>query len=269
MMTSGPLTLVTYSQQTSAISSSMLATSTITSTETLQMKSTTSESSDESIEQSFKNTETSTETSPYAFTEVTTTEKTRSMLPTEPSSLSRPQDTDDLPLLHIEGSIQTVQIYHEDFKSKNNLRYLNFKSNFELEMGRMLKSNCQIETAKVSVIDIKNADADLRRSNSANAAVIFVSICSFVRDQSKNLKETIKEIESSIIISLKNVDPNIYIILANATFTISVREPRIIEIESSSKADISEKIGTIIVCEYLNLTFIKSIVQHAVFIIYC
>ena len=244
MMASDQFSSITYSQQTSAILSSIQATSTSTSTETLQNKTTTITSfmSEISTEQSFKNVQTSTKTSTSFFAEITTNEQTRVDLSSKPSSLSRPQD--DLPLLHIEGSIQTKQIYNEDFKSKNNLRYKNFKNNIELEMEWLLKSISQIETAKVSVIDIKNADPDFQRSTSASAAVYFVSICSF-RSQTKTLTETMKLMELSIIMSLKNADPSIYILLSNATITISVGEPRIIEIESSSKAEISEKIGAV------------------------
>ena len=244
MMASDQFSSITYSQQTSAILSSIQATSTSTSTETLQNKTTTITSfmSEISTEQSFKNVQTSTKTSTSFFAEITTNEQTRVDLSSKPSSLSRPQD--DLPLLHIEGSIQTKQIYNEDFKSKNNLRYKNFKNNIELEMEWLLKSTSQIETAKVSVIDIKNADPDFQRSTSASAAVYFVSICSF-RSQTKTLTETMKLMELSIIMSLKNADPSIYILLSNATITISVGEPRIIEIESSSKAEISEKIGAV------------------------
>lgn len=162
--------------------------------------------------------------------------------------ISQTLSQNDLPLVYLNGSIQTYQNYYAEFASKTSTKYLNFKNAIEVEMKSILESNSLIENAKVSVTKINTDNSKIRR-NSAKAAVDFVSICS-VRVSTEISPEMLSEIEFALTANLTIDDTNSSTLLDKesiSTLRISVEKPRIIEFESLTKTEISERIGLIMI----------------------
>ena len=157
----------------------------------------------------------------------------------------------NLPLLHLKGSIQINQNYDGELASKTSTTYLNFKNAIQVEMKSILESTSLIENAKVSVTNI-NTENSNRRRNYAQAAVDFVSICS-VRVFAGISSEMMSEIVLTLKTDLTTVDTNSFTYFDQksfATLKITAEEPRIIEVESLSMTEISEKIGLIMIFSY-------------------
>ena len=149
----------------------------------------------------------------------------------------------EYPLVHITGSMSTTKVYDEGMVLKSSQSYKNFKIDFETEIQTLLESDPLVVEATVSMTDIKESVTKKRRKRSNdNVVAEFVAVSSIRLATIDNMDE----IQSSINSSIQNTDVNLYNLIDEeslASVKLSFEKPKIINIETPSKEEITELIG--------------------------
>ena len=103
----------------------------------------------------------------------------------------------------------------------------NGKIEIESELKSILESNDLVETAKVSVTDIKAYESNYRRRDSSKYVTKiaeFIAAC-YVRNQTQLDREAIRKVQQSLIQSIENSES---FLLANKSFVVV--KPKVISI---------------------------------------
>ena len=140
--------------------------------------------------------------------------------------------------------MSTTELYHEDMVSKSSESYQNFKTEVEKEIQSLLESDPLVVEATVSMTDIKSVSVISRRRKRSNENVVaeFVAVSSVRVVTIDNMDE----IQSSFNASIQNADVNLYNLIDEeslASFKLSLERPKVINIETPSKEEITELIG--------------------------
>ena len=138
----------------------------------------------------------------------------------------------------------TTEFYHEDMVSKSSESYQNFKTEVEKEIKTLLESDPLVVEATVSMTDIKSVLVTSKRRKRSNKNVVaeFVAVSSIRLPTIDNMDE----IQSSVNTSIQNADINLYNLIDEeslAFFKLSFEKPKIINIKTPSKEEITELIG--------------------------
>ena len=146
--------------------------------------------------------------------------------------------------MHITGSIQTSQDYTDDFASTKNENFTNLKSAIESEIESILELNSFVMNAVVSVTDILPSSSNLKKRSTGKAIVEFISTCSYRVPKIEDMNA----IESNITNTIRNADSTLYKSFDDdsflqSSFKLSFAEPKIIEFEPPTDAEVMEKIG--------------------------
>ena len=128
--------------------------------------------------------------------------------------------------------------------SKSSESYQNFKTEVEKEIQSLLESDPLVVEATVSMTDIKSVSVISRRRKRSNENVVaeFVAVSSVRVVTIDNMDE----IQSSFNASIQNADVNLYNLIDEeslASFKLSLERPKVINIETPSKEEITELIG--------------------------
>ena len=140
--------------------------------------------------------------------------------------------------------MSTTELYHEDMVSKSNESYQNFKTEVEKEIQTLLESDPLVVETTVSLTNIKPGSVTSKRRKRSNENVI----AEFVAASSVRVAtmDNMDEIQSSFNASIQNADVNLYNIIDEeslASFKLSLEKPKVINIETPSKEEITELIG--------------------------
>ena len=140
--------------------------------------------------------------------------------------------------------MSTTKVYDEDMVSKSSQSYKNFKIDIEKEIQTLLESDRLVVEATVSMTDIEESVTLKRRKRSnQNVVAEFIAVCS-VRVATV---DDMDEIQSSITSLIQNANVNLYNLIDEeslASFKLSFEKLKIINIETPSKEEITELIGT-------------------------
>ena len=139
--------------------------------------------------------------------------------------------------------MSTTQVYDEDLASKTSQSYQNLKIDAETEIQRLLETDPLVVETTVSMTDIKASVTSKRRKRSNENAVTEFRAVSSVRVATIDNMDII---QSSINSSIQNADVNLYNLIDNeslASFKLSFKKPKIINIKTPSKEEITELIG--------------------------
>ena len=144
-------------------------------------------------------------------------------------------------IVHIAGSMSTSKLYNENIASKWEI----VKDRTEKDIQRLLESNILVVDAEVSVTQIEqNGAFNLRKRSTQTLRIEFIAICALQVSEVFD----INKVQLSISDSIATSDPDIYESFDDESFlsfNLSVENPKIIKIQTSSADEIAELIGLI------------------------